>query len=69
MEFSIKAIERREAKGAESSLESPHSAGTWHLEAILRMFGMRKEPKEGRYFASPDLCQYDMKEPGKDDVY
>ena len=56
VEFSIEGIERRVAKGADCSLESPYAAGTWALDRVKEFFGTRDKPEEGCYFACPDLC-------------
>ena len=69
VDFSVEGIERRILRNAEGSMESPYAAGTWGLEKVQGFFGTRTSPKEGRYFASPDLCQFGMKEPGQEDVY
>ena len=36
---------------------------------VVEFFGSREKPAEGRVLVSPDLCQYDLKEPGQDDVF
>ena len=50
-------------------MESPYAANTWNIDQVIKFFGTREEPAPGKVFASPDLCQYDMKEPGSDKLY
>ena len=33
---------------------------------MVDFFGERHKPKPGNVFDSPDLCQFDMKEPGSE---
>ena len=40
-----------------------------HGTSVEEFFGNRQQPKAERYFAHPDLCQYDMKEPGQEELY
>ena len=63
MKFSVDQIGRRKSRGGEGSLESPLTAATWRLEIVLEEFGSRDQPRPGRFFARPDLCQFDLKEP------
>ena len=68
VEFAVVRIARRVASGAEGSLENPYASGAWRLSRVIEFFGNRDQLAVGRVLVSPDLCQYDLKEPGQDDV-
>ena len=41
----------------------------WKLKRVQDYFGSHEIPKPDRVFVSPDLCQYGMKEPGREDLF
>ena len=68
-EFCVEQISWRAEHGAAGSIESPKASRVWKLPKVVGFFGKRDHPKPARYFADPDLCQYEMKEPGSDDLF
>ena len=69
MKFSVDQIRRRSKRERDGSLESPLSARTWRLEIVVAEFGTKEEPRPGKHFARPDLCQFDLQEPNAEGVY
>ena len=69
VEFAVDGIARQVERGAEGSLENPYASGAWRLSRVVEFFGSREQPVEGRVLVSPDLCQYGLQDPGKEDIY
>ena len=69
VEFSVDVVRRRAGKGGGGSLENPKQSRLWQQATVVAFFGTREEPRPGRYFASPQLCAYKMREPGSDVRY
>ena len=69
VDYSVGLVQRRSARSAGGSFESPKAAVTWEARSVVQFFGRRSAPKPGRFFADPDLCQYNMTEPEDPDLY
>ena len=65
VEFSCRICESREKAGGGGSIENPKGSRCWKLRCVLRFFGTVAEPKPDKYFAEPELCAYDLQDPGE----
>ena len=50
-------------------MENPKGSRCWRLRCVLRFFGTVAEPKPSKYFAEPELCAYDLQDPGEPGLF
>ena len=64
-DWTVGQVRRRTECGGGGSVESTLRARFWSLASVVDFFGTVDAPREGRYFAEPHMCVYDLRDPAE----